>query len=921
MLWQSMQDQSSTQVRFIAARAAVAFLVDQVLEQQQKQFVDIVPGVMQALEDSIQEQDDNVLKSVVDLAEKAPKVLRSSLEVLLNLMLRTVSNTDYDDNIRQLSLECIITLSESASAMLRKYQKFFPLIVPQVLAMMVDIEDDPEWNASDDADDEDCDSNAVAGESALDRFACGIGGKHILPHIIATVPQMLQNDDWRYRHAGLMAISAVGEGCHKQMLNMLASLVDNIIPFLNDAHPRVRYAACNALGQLSTDFAENFQQKFHSKVLPGLIHVLDDAENPRVQAHAGAALVNFCEECPKHIMLLYLERILQKVDIVLQARLQDLIKNGKKLVLEQIITTLATVADTAEEKFLTFYDRFMPTLKYVVENAVSKDLRLLRGKTIECISLIGLAVGHDKFLQDCNDVMQLLLKTQTEMENIEPDDPQLSYLISAWARMCKILGKRFTEYLPMVMPPVLKVASIKPEVALLDADDPKNETYSEKEGWEFVSLGDQQRFGIRTAGLEDKSTACQMLVCYARELKSDFADYAEEVVKIMVPLLKFYFNDVVRSAAADSLPLLLECVKIKGDGYVRQMWGYLWSELLKAVSTEPEPEVKVLLMESCARCIETLGNKFVSDIFFEKLSKVIHDLLVEHRKRHDERIERRKDEDYDEEVEEDLRDEDLTYELILRKVSDIMHSIFGCHKEDTLPLFEKLINDFYALLHSNSATDRQWSLCIFDDLIEHTGPVSFKYKDYFLRQMLDSIVHRTTDVRQAAAYGIGVMAQFGGKNYSPTFLEALPLLYEVVNDPKAKLPENIDATENAISAVTKICKYNHGNVAVDEIIPIWLSWLPIVEDKEEAPHVYGYLCDLIQSNHPIVLGENYSNFVCVLRIFAAAFESDVLANDVEIKYRMKLILKQAQMSPELWSSCFTNMNETEQQILLKVVNE
>lgn len=36
-------------------------------------------------------------------------------------------------------------------------------------------------------------SNSVVGESALDRFACGIGGKHMLPHIIATVPQMLQN--------------------------------------------------------------------------------------------------------------------------------------------------------------------------------------------------------------------------------------------------------------------------------------------------------------------------------------------------------------------------------------------------------------------------------------------------------------------------------------------------------------------------------------------------------------------------------------------------------------------------------------------------------------------------------------------------------------------------------------------------------
>lgn len=45
---------------------------------------------------------------------------------------------------------------------------------------------------------------------------------------------------------------------------------------------------------------------------------------------------------------------------------------------------------------------------------------------------------------------------------------QLSYLISAWARMCKILGEGFKDYLPLVMPPVLKVACIKPEVALLD---------------------------------------------------------------------------------------------------------------------------------------------------------------------------------------------------------------------------------------------------------------------------------------------------------------------------------------------------------------------------------------------------------------------------------------------------------------------
>lgn len=41
-------------------------------------------------------------------------------------------------------------------------------------------------------------------------------------------------------------------------------------------------------------------------------------------------------------------------------------------------------------------------------------------------------------------------------------------MISAWARMCKIMGKEFEQYLPLVMGPVLKAASLKPEVALVD---------------------------------------------------------------------------------------------------------------------------------------------------------------------------------------------------------------------------------------------------------------------------------------------------------------------------------------------------------------------------------------------------------------------------------------------------------------------
>lgn len=40
--------------------------------------------------------------------------------------------------------------------------------------------------------------------------------------------------DWRYRHAALMAISACGEGCHSQMEQMLANIVDTVLPYLKD---------------------------------------------------------------------------------------------------------------------------------------------------------------------------------------------------------------------------------------------------------------------------------------------------------------------------------------------------------------------------------------------------------------------------------------------------------------------------------------------------------------------------------------------------------------------------------------------------------------------------------------------------------------------------------------------------------------
>lgn len=87
--------------------------------------------------------------------------------------------------------------------------------------------------------------------------------------------------------------------------------------------------------------------------------------------------------------------------------------------------------------------------------------------------------------------------------------------------------------------------------------------------------------------------------------------------------------------------------------------------------------------------------------------------------------------------------------------------------------------------------------------------------------MLAGLSHGEAEVRQAAAYGCGVLAQFGGAAFAPACARAVPLLAALIASPHARAVENLNATENAISAVTKIIKYNHSQINRDEIIRHW----------------------------------------------------------------------------------------------------
>ncbi|KAI7854692.1 armadillo-type protein, partial [Circinella umbellata] len=704
----SLTDAESQAVRFEAMKAAIAYIVKAEIETQ-KQLGALMPHMLETLTPVISNRDDQTLVDglvvLIELADNAPRLFKPVLPNLLTVMVTIAKDKAFEDRTRQTALELLLTLSEAAPAMVRKLPNFAAEVIPVAMEMVTDIEDDEAWYTTDDLDEDDNEENYVMGESTLDRVARTLGGKAVVPVAFQYIPQMLQSAEWQQRRASLMAISSIGEGCVKVMKPELANIIQMITPFLKDPHPRVRYAACNAIGQMSTDFADYLQKNFHQPIITAILPVMDDSTQPRVQAHAAAAMVNFCEEADKSVLDPYLDAIFE--------RLLILLNTPKTYVQEQAITTIATVADCAEDKFVKYHSHIVPMLLDILRRATDKQYRLLRGRAIECASLIGLAIGKEGFAPYTQDFIQILAEIQQSVT--EADDIQTTYLLAAWARMCKMMGQDFLQYLPNIMPPLLNSARVTPEFTFVDPEEEDVEAnYPSEDGWDFVAINGQH-IGIKTSVLEEKHTAIEMLVSYARDLGAGFLPYVPQVLEIALPLLKFYFHDGVRHAAAALLPLLLRDAKDANidANELSTMWNNIFEKINKVFATEDDVTFLAQLYSTFYECVEILGQQYLQAEQLEAFITACKDHIKTFLERLTTRESEKQAGEFDPEDEEQMLDDEVTEEDALGELSHSLQVLFKVlGPQPVAPYFEQLLPLIVPFLSHPSATARQWALCV-----------------------------------------------------------------------------------------------------------------------------------------------------------------------------------------------------------------
>ncbi|XP_039030955.1 importin-5-like [Hibiscus syriacus] len=202
-------------------------------------------------------------------------------------------------------------------------------------------------------------------------------------------------------------------------------------------------------------------------------------------------------------------------------------------------------------------------------------------------------------------------------------------------------------------------------------------------------------------------------------------------------------------------------------------------------------------------------------------------------------------------------------------MGEILGTLIKTFKVSFLPFFDELSSYLTPMWGKDkTAEERRVAICVFDDVVEQCREAALKYYDTYLPFMLEACNDETPDVRQAAVYGLGVCAEFGGPVFKPIVGEALSRLNAVIGHPNALLPENVMAYDNAVSALGKICLFHRNSIDATQVVPAWLNCLPIKGDLIEAKVVHEQLCSMVERSDNEVLGPNHNSLPKIVAVFA-----------------------------------------------------
>ena len=452
--------------------------------------------------------------------------------------------------------------------------------------------DDNEWNDMVYGEDEELNSLSSTGEHAIDRLLQAITAEHVLPTIYTKLgivsDQTVQNkanglywnntNDWKKRHCAITTITQISDHMYTESDEVCAAMNKILQLFGSDKNPRIKFAAINAIGQLSNDHFELLSSKFNQQILNALKSALSLDNHIKISTHACAALINFVPQLEQQQIQNALQpllaaamTLLQKANSSWQTANNSTLKSNYQKAQEQALTAIAALAEAAGDLFDQFYDNFAPILMTIIKSATNKEMTEIRCRAIECMGRFGAAVGVNKFRQHSTELMMgtvAFFKSGSNGNNIDitglEDDSFIEVNIKLWPKVLEGVGvDEFVKYLPTIceiLDHVAKISIISNRNNEVQGDDFDYEEFVDNNDDDNMALIETRTgfIALDAQKMENKLAALMCIEIFIGKYGVQMVPFINKFFQTLLECIKCKYSFELRSDSARSAPIYIK---------------------------------------------------------------------------------------------------------------------------------------------------------------------------------------------------------------------------------------------------------------------------------------------------------------------------------------------------------------------------
>ncbi|XP_076983213.1 importin-4 isoform X2 [Tamandua tetradactyla] len=781
------------------------------------------------------------LEVLDELLESEVPIITPHLSEVLTFCLQVAGNVALGDAVRVRVLSCLTFLIKVKSKALLKnrllpplLQTLFPIMAAEPALGQLDPEDQ-------DLEEEELEIGLV-GETpkhfavqVVDMLALHLPPEKLCPQLMPMLEESLRSESPYQRKAGLLVLAVLSDGAGDHIRQRLLSpLLQIVCKGLEDPSEVVRNAALFALGQ----FSENLQphiSSYSGEVMPLLLTYLKSVPPGHTHhlAKACYALENFVENLGPKVQP-YLPTLMECV-------LQPLRNPSKPRAKELAVSALGAIATAAQASLLPYFPAIMEHLREFLLTG-HEDVRPVQIQSLETLGVLTRAVGEPMrpLAEEC---CQLGLGLCDQVD--DPDLRRCTY--SLFAALSGLMGEGLAPYLPQMT--TLMLSSLRSTEGIVPQYDGSSSFLlfdNESEGEEEEELMDEDveeeddseisGYSVENAFFDEKEDTCAALGELSVNTSVAFLPYIESVFEEVFKLLECP-HPSVRKAAHEALGQFCcalhkvgqSCPSEPNTAALQAALARVVPSYLQAVNRERESQVVMAVLEALTGVLRSCGALVLQPP--GRLAELCSMLKA---------VLQRKItcQDADEEDDDDQAEYDA---MLLEHAGETIPALAAAAGGDT---FAPFFAAFLPLLlcktkQGCTVAEKSFAVGTLAESIQGLGAASAQFVSRLLPVLLSATREADPEVRSNAIFGLGVLAEHGGRPAQEHFPKLLGLLL-----PLLARERHDRVRDNICGALARLLMASPTRKPEPQVLAALLHALPLREDLEEwvtIGHLFRFL--------------------------------------------------------------------------------